>query len=314
MNEAYALLDAAVAAARWGWLLSVFLLLGAGSYAPFLFNARTHLEATDPDITSLLPRRAARIGFIASLALIALTALRFYLQARTLQDPGEPVTVEFVAAVLDTDWGTGWKRQAALSVLAALAFGAAKADSRFGWMVATAAGGGLGLASGMTGHAITSRAGSVGLVLDAAHVWAGGLWLGGLAVLVIAGLSACRRLSSERRPIVMRALVADFSRRALIFGPLTIGFGVWLAVQYLGWRWPLELFHSSYGWTLAVKLGVLVIIAGLGAYNWRVAQPALGDSAGERRFRRSARLELAFGALLLVVTAVLVALPFPGEH
>jgi hypothetical protein len=110
VNEAYALLDAAVAAARWGWLLSVFLLLGAGSYAPFLFNARTRLEATDPDLASMLPRRAARIGFIASLALIALTALRFYLQARSLQDPGEPVTIEFVGAVLDTDWGTGCSR------------------------------------------------------------------------------------------------------------------------------------------------------------------------------------------------------------
>ena len=314
MNEAYTLLDAAAAAARWGWLASVFLLLGAGSYAPFLFQSRTHLEATDPDIAEALPRRAAGIGFIAGLALMALTALRLYLQARSLQEPGEPVTAELLGAVLDTDWGTGWKRQAVLTVLAVLAFGAAKAGSRFGWMVASAAGGGLGLAAGMTGHAVTNRAGPMGLILDAAHVWAGGLWLGGLAVLLIAGLGACRRLASARRPIVVRALVADFSRRALIFGPITIGFGVWMAVQYLGWRWPLDLFKSSYGWTLAVKLGVLLVIACLGAYNWRVAQPALGDSAGERRFRGSAVLELVFGGLLLAVTAVLVALPFPGEH
>jgi len=314
VNEAYTLLDAAAAAARWGWLASVFLLLGAGSYAPFLFQSRTHLEATDPDIAEALPRRAAGIGFIAGLALMALTALRLYLQARSLQEPGEPVMAELLGAVLDTDWGTGWKRQAVLTVLAVLAFGAAKAGSRFGWMVASAAGGGLGLAAGMTGHAITNRAGPMGLILDAAHVWAGGLWLGGLAVLLIAGLGACRRLASARRPIVVRALVADFSRRALIFGPITIGFGVWMAVQYLGWRWPLDLFKSSYGWTLAVKLGVLLVIACLGAYNWRVAQPALGDSAGERRFRGSAVLELVFGGLLLAVTAVLVALPFPGEH
>jgi putative copper resistance protein D len=314
VNEAYTLLDAAAAAARWGWLASVFLLLGAGSYAPFLFQSRTHLEATDPDIAEALPRRAAGIGFIAGLALMALTALRLYLQARSLQEPGEPVTAELLGAVLDTDWGTGWKRQAVLTVLAVLAFGAAKAGSRFGWMVASAAGGGLGLAAGMTGHAVTNRAGPMGLILDAAHVWAGGLWLGGLAVLLIAGLGACRRLASARRPIVVRALVADFSRRALIFGPITIGFGVWMAVHYLGWRWPLDLFKSSYGWTLAVKLGVLLVIACLGAYNWRVAQPALGDSAGERRFRGSAVLELVFGGLLLAVTAVLVALPFPGEH
>ena len=109
-------------------------------------------------------------------------------------------------------------------------------------------------------------------------------------------------------------MVADFSRRALIFGPITIGLGVWMAVQYLGWRWPLDLFQSSYGWTLAVKLGVLLVIACLGAYNWRVAQPALGDPAGERRFWGSALMELVFGGLLLAVTAVLIALPFPGEH
>jgi len=290
------------------------LLLGAGSYAPFLFQSRTHLEVTDPEIAEAVPRRAAGIGFIAGLALLVLTVLRLYLQARSLQEPGEPVTAELLGAVLDTDWGTGWKRQAVLTVLAVLSFGAAKAGSRFGWMVASAAGGGLGLAAGMTGHAITNRAGPMGLILDAAHVWAGGLWLGGLAVLLIAGLGACRRLASARRPIVVRALVADFSRRALIFGPITIGLGVWMAVRYLGWRWPLDLFHSSYGWTLAVKLGVLFVIACLGAYNWRVAQPALGDSAGERRFRGSALMELAFGGLLLAVTAVLVALPFPGEH
>ena len=314
MSEAYTLIDAAAAAARWGWLASVFLLLGAGSYAPFLFNSRTHLEATDPDIADVLPRRAAVIGFSAGLALLVLTALRLYLQGRSLQEPGEPVTAELLGAVLDTDWGNGWKRQAVLAVLAVLSFGAAKAGSRFGWMVATASGGGLGLAAGMTGHAITNRAGPLGLILDAVHVWAGGLWLGGLAVLLIAGLGACRRLASARRPIVVRALVADFSRRALIFGPITIFFGGWMAVQYLGWRWPLELFRSSYGWTLAVKLGVLIVVACLGAYNWRVAQPALGDSAGERRFRGSALMELVFGGLLLVVTAVLVALPFPGEH
>jgi len=314
VSEAFSLLDVAAGAARWGWLLSVFLLLGAGSYAPFLFLARTRLEATDPDIADALPRGAARIGFSAALLLLALTALRLYLQTRSLQEPGEPVTAELVGAVLSTDWGTGWKRQAVLGLLAVIAFAAAKADSRFGWMVATAAGGGLGLAAGMTGHAMTSRAGSLGLWLDAGHVWAGGLWLGGLAVLLMAGLSVCRKLSSERRPIVIKALVADFSRRALIFGPLTIGLGAWLAAQYLGWSWPLDLFESDYGWTLAIKLGLLVILACLGAYNWRVAQPGLGNSTGERRFRKSAVLELVVGVVLLGVTAVLVAMPFPGEH
>ena len=120
MSEAYTLIDAAAAAARWGWLAAVFLVLGAGSYAPFLFHSRTHLEATDPDIADVLPRRAAGIGFVAGLALLVLTALRLYLQARSLQEPSEPVTAELLGAVLDTDWGTGWKRQAVLTVIAVL--------------------------------------------------------------------------------------------------------------------------------------------------------------------------------------------------
>lgn len=314
MTDAYTLLDAGSAAARWGWYLMVFLLLGAGSYAPFLFRRRTGLDATDPDIAGNLPRRAAKIGFLAAVALLFFTALRLYLQTRLLVDSDEPVTVELVRAVLDTAWGEGWVRQAALGLLATLAFGAARAGSRFGWMVASAAGGGIGLVSGMTGHAVTEAAGALGWILDAAHVWAGGFWLGGLAVMLLAGLGACRGLPAERRIPLIRALVADFSRRALIFGPLTIGLGVWLAVQYLGWSWPLHLFDTSYGTALAVKLGLLVIIAAVGAYNWRVAQPGLTHPSGEGRFRKSGAFELAFGALLLLATGVLVALPLPGAH
>ncbi len=314
MTDQYSLLDAVYAAARWGWYLSVFLLLGAGSYAPFLFRRRTALEATDPDVARDLPRRAARIGLLAAVALLCFTALRLYLQARTLIDPDEPVTGELLKAVLATAWGHGWLRQAALAVLAILAFGAAVPGSRFGWMVANAAGGGLGLASGMTGHAVTARAGGLGWILDAAHVWAGGFWLGGLAAMLLAGLGACRTLPQERRMPVIRALVGDFSRRALTFGPLAIGLGVWLAIRYLGWGWPLHLFDTSYGTALAVKLSVLAVIAALGAYNWRVAQPGLARPSGEARFRKSGALEAAFGAVLLLATAVLVALPLPGEH
>ena len=314
MTEPYTRFDAAYAAARWGWYLSVFLLLGAGGYAPFLFGRRTALEATDPDVARALSGRAAWIGLLAAIALLFFTALRLYLQASTLVDPDEPVTGELVKAVLGTAWGEGWKRQTAVALLATLAFGAATAGSRFGWMVGSAAGGGLGLVSGMTGHAVTDRAGTLGWILDSAHVWAGGFWLGGLAVMLLAGLGACRDLPAERRMPMIRALVGDFSRRALIFGPLAIGLGAGLAVLYLGWSWPLHLFGTSYGIALAVKLGFLVVIAGLGVYNWRVAQPGLTHPAGEGRFRKSGVLELGFGALLLLATAVLVALALPGEH
>lgn len=314
MTESYTLLDAAYAAARWGGYLTVFLVLGASSYAPFLFGGRTGLAVTHPELAADLSLRAARIGFAAAAFLLGFVALRLYLQTRTLLDPAEPVTVEFLRAVVGSGWGRGWLRQAAMALVAFLAFGAAIRMSRFGWMVAAAASGGLGLVAGMTGHAGTDRGGELGTLLDAAHVWAGGFWLGGLAVLLLAGLPACRSLPSEERPVLVRTLVADFSRRALVFGPLAVGLGVWLAARYLGWGFLLHLFESRYGTALAIKLAALAGVAALGAYNWRVVQPSLARPAGEARLRSTARLELLLGVLLLAATAVLVALPLPGDE
>ena len=312
MSLSFSLLDAAYAAARWGWYVAAFLLLGAGSYAPFLFRVRTGLHSTDPDFAAELSRRAARIGSWAAVSLLGFTLVRFWCQARVLNEPGEPLTGDFLRAVLNSAWGHGWQRQLMMGVLAAVAFAAARSGSRFGWMVATAASGGVGFTLGMTGHASsTVSAGPSAVLLDAIHVWAGGLWLGGLAVLLIAGFAASRRLSQPERTSILRALVADFSRRALLLAPLAIGFGIWLAARYLGWSWPLHLFESSYGWVLAGKLAVLAAVGAVGAYNWRVTQPGLASEGGDLRLRRFSKVELWCGAIVLAITAILVSLPFP---
>jgi putative copper resistance protein D len=313
VSEGYTTLDAAYAAARWGWYIAAFLVLGAGSYAPFLFRGRTGLHAIEPELSDHLTRRAAAIGMIAALSLVLVTVLRLYLQARTLIDPDEPVDGALVRAILASDWGRGWIRQAVVAGFSALAFTAARSGSRLGWTMGVAAGGGIGIVAGMTGHAATAKAGSYGLLIDTAHVWAGGLWLGGLAVLLLAGVPVCRSLPDERRVATVRALVADFSRRALIFAPLAVGLGVWLAARYLGWDFVLHLLSSRYGGVLLLKLILLVGVGAVGAYNWRVVQPGLAAQAGERRLRGAALLELAFGILLLAATAVLVALPMPGD-
>jgi putative copper export protein len=304
------LVDASYAAARWGWYLAVFLVVGAASYAPFFFRL-PGLRASHPELGRELTRRAARLGFGATIVLLSLTAVRLYLQARTLNDPAEPLTAEFLGTVLGTRWGKGWELQAGIGVLALIAFTAARRGARWGWLLALLACTGLGLTAGMTGHANSAKAGKLGLVLDAAHLLAGALWLGGLAVLFVAGLGACRSVAAAERPTVLRILVAGFSRRALVVAPLTVALGVWLAARYLGWVWPLHLLDSPYGWVLAGKLAALLGVGALGAYNWRITQPRLARDEGEARLRRFSALELWFGVILLGLTAVLVALPFP---
>ena len=71
------------------------------------------------------------------------------------------------------------------------------------------------------------------------------------------------------------------------------------------------LWTSAYGQALLIKMGLLVGVAALGAWNWRRVRPALGAAPGARRLRLSATAELLIGAALLGVTAVLVALPSP---
>ncbi len=128
-----------------------------------------------------------------------------------------------------------------------------------------------------------------------------------------AGLASCRELAEQERGKAHRYLVGMFSRRALVVAPVTVGFGVWLGIRYLGWTWPFRFYRSGYGWALAVKVAMVLVVGGLGAYNWRVVQPGLDQRWGESRFRRSGVIELLFGVLVLGVTAVLVALPF-SEH
>lgn len=73
------------------------------------------------------------------------------------------------------------------------------------------------------------------------------------------------------------------------------------------------LWQSRYGRTLLLKLAVLAGVAATGFYNWRRVRPALGDELGTARLRRSSAIELPIGLAVLLVTAVLVATPPPGD-
>ena len=72
-----------------------------------------------------------------------------------------------------------------------------------------------------------------------------------------------------------------------------------------------SLVQSSYGRALCIKVVLLVVTMGLGAWNWTNVKPRLGEPAVTRELRRSAGLELFIGLALLAVTAVLVAMPAP---
>jgi putative copper export protein len=155
----------------------------------------------------------------------------------------------------------------------------------------------------LAGHAMGDKAHPiVTIAADAIHVAAASTWLGTLFVMALvvvlprhAGTLSC---------------VRAFSPTALISASTLAVTGLWAAYVHVG-SWPAVL-GSSYGRTLCVKLALVAGVAAVGAYNWRMATPKL--AAGDQHaLRHSARAELLLGALVLLLTAILVATPLPTE-
>lgn len=156
-------------------------------------------------------------------------------------------------------------------------------------------------------------------LINPLHILAGGLWLGTLAVLVIAVFPLLLRGDAVGRDPDLRpggsrldAVVRRFSRLALVSSGLLVTTGVITAWRHLG---SIDaLWTTPYGWALDVKLLIVAGIAALGFYNWRYATPALSAGSGDARLARSSLREVSLGVLVLIVTSVLVSLPAPAER
>ena len=186
----------------------------------------------------------------------------------------------------------------------------AKQSASLGWWIAAVGAMLLAFTPGMSGHAAsTPWFAPVPVVTDAVHVIGAGGWLGSLLAVLLVGIPVALKLAPGDRGPAIAALVNAFSPTAMFFAGAVTATGVFAAWLHLG-AVP-ELWESAYGRTLLLKLGVLSIVFGTGAYNWLKVKPALGDEVAAARLRRSAVLELAVGAVVLVVTAVLVATATP---
>jgi copper transport protein len=152
--------------------------------------------------------------------------------------------------------------------------------------------------------------GQIQRVVNPVHMLAGGLWIGTLTILVFVGIRpALRALAADRRGPVVAAMVNGFSPVALGAVGLLATMGVitaWTHLHRLDALWT-----TPYGYALITKLSLVSVVLGLGALNWRRRKPKLGSEAGARALLGSAMFEVIGGALVLMVTAVLVALPSP---
>ena len=154
----------------------------------------------------------------------------------------------------------------------------------------------------LTGHAAAAGLTSLHVALDWLHVTAAGVWLGGLAglVLVIRETTSPDRVAAVRR----------FSRWAGIALAAIAVTGIIRAVQSVG---TLDaLTGSDYGRVVIAKSVLLLVLAGLGAINRFGTVPLAPWTLVP--LRRVARLEIGVGAIVIVATGLLVNLAPPASY
>jgi copper transport protein len=285
--------------------LASLTLVGACAFA-FLVPRWRRENDDDRSLPARALERTWAVAAWASALLIAAHLIRGYGQVRSFLEPFEPFTLTAARPILlQTAWGRGWQLQfaAALTCLP-LAFAARRRPAPGLGLLATAVIA-VTAASPLTGHAVEHPWGKgLGVGLHALHLIGGGVWLGSLGTMLFTGL----RSAGGEHAAVAR-MVRSFSPMALAGAGTAAGAGALLGFAYIG-DLP-SLVGTQYGRTLLVKVGLLLVTMGLGAWNWRRMAPRLGQADATRAIARSATVELVVGLLLVAATAVLVALPAP---
>ena len=172
--------------------------------------------------------------------------------------------------------------------------------------VLAAVAGGLALAPlPLSGHTRAVAHTETVVVVDALHLVAGAVWLGGLVGLAFAVPALAGRHGATAMLVNRFSTVAASSLAALVLS------GAFLAWRLVG-SWS-ELFASDYGRVLLVKIAVVGAAVGVAAYNrYRLVPRLRGDwgyqaeSANARTLARTARTEAAALVGVLLVTGFLV--------
>jgi putative copper export protein len=240
------------------------------------------------------------------MALGLLAVARLWAQWLTLGGSETGSFGELMGPMLfETFWGTALIAQVILAFVAAQAF--AFVPRRGAWRRATVATILLSLTPAFSGHAVAESRPVIGVIADSIHVLAAGAWLGTLIVLVAIAIPL---LGDKTARAAMHGLLVRFSRVALFSaGALTLT-GLYAAWVNVG-SWH-ALWSTPYGAALLRKLWVVVVVAGLGALNWRVTVPRL-TLGGRQRFTITGIAEGIASLLIFLFTAILVGQALPVE-
>lgn len=297
------------ATARWVGLFAIMALVGAVMVASVLLERQPHRGWARTMLRWCVAW--ASIGAVAGLGLLISQAVAL---EGTLPDTA---TLPEVSTLLvqTTAWGRFWAaREVLLVAMGGLALLSLRRGRPRPWTWLAGLGAALLFAQSMTSHgAGVAGQTALGVTVDALHLAAASVWVGGLATVVM--------LRNRLVVVPWRG----FSAMA------AISVGVLLATGLFSSGLEVESVRaavsSAYGRTLIGKIGLFALVALIGGLNAALLNPwvsrtlgrALGKPAGwvivdRSRFGRLLVAELALGVLVVGATGLLTSLsPAKGE-
>jgi len=189
-------------------------------------------------------------------------------------------------------------------------------------LIALALAAAMMMAPALSGHAAAGegRALVLQLIADALHLAAAGLWLGGLVPLADC-LRRIRKHGSPAAAVAAQETTRRFSLLGLVCVSTLVMTGLWNAWHLVGALPPLV--GTTYGRLLIMKLGVLIPLTALAAYNLLCLKPKLLLSPANflredfgvllSRLRRNVLAEVCLGACILFIVGAMGVTP-PARH
>ena len=172
----------------------------------------------------------------------------------------------------------------------------------------------LVLCPALGGHGSSQSPVALNFTVNAIHVGAMAVWLGGLATMLFVLPFATRSaMSPADRGRLLAGPLARFSTVALAMVALIMATGLIQAYVYV--RHFGDLFSTGYGRAVLAKFLLLLCVMAVAAYNRRTSVPRLeaiaerGESPGTPGvlLRRALRAEVALLAVVIGVTAALAS-------
>jgi putative copper export protein len=303
---------------QWLFLSAVSLAVGCVAWRLFVApRAAASARPASAPALSLIAERVARLGLVAALVLVLAWALRMVAQVAAFRDPFVPLWEDVSFLLFETFWGTVWMAQGVLAVLLAIAFRRARAAGpTFDppltppvWWIAGALALGMVTTLALSSHAMGVERGRPWLVAaDALHGLAAGTWIGSLAVILAVGRGTAE---SDTDVGAFAAQIRSYSPLALASGIALLTMGSLLSWTHVQ-SWA-NLFGTQYGRILAAKVGLAGAVFVAGFWNWRRGLPRCDHPQGAAALRVRAAGEVFMAVGVLLLTAVLVNSPKPGE-